>query len=307
MEKIELDTIFEILQKENIKYKYIGTKHLKFKGVSTLHSCVDNTITWAKDEANLNKAKSGVFGKNILCILNESLYEKKVFKNCIITDNPKYVFSLITAELHKDEQAEQVGKGSIISPTAVLGENVQVGCNCVIEDQVKIGNNTRIYHSVVLRKGTVIGNNCIIKSGTVIGEEGYGYADTGKEFFHVPHIGHVVIEDRVEIGSNCSVDRGTIDDTYIGEGSKIDNLVHIAHNVIIGKRVRIVANSVICGSAEIMDDVYIAPSCVIRNQIAIGKRCIVGMGSIVLQSTEQNKVVAGAPARILRNNFNEKI
>ena len=111
----------------------------------------------------------------------------------------------------------------------------------------------------------------------------------------------------MEIGANCSIDRGTLDNTVIGRGSKIDNLCHIAHNVVIGTDVAVVAGVIIGGSAYIDDEAYIAPGAIIRNQIEVEKECVIGMGSVVLKDAQKGKVIAGVPARVLRDVVEENL
>ena len=147
-------------------------------------------------------------------------------------------------------------------------------------------------------------NNVTIEHGAVIGSDGYGYsrAKDGKiEPF--PHIGGVHIEDDVYIGANTCIDRGSLGDTVIGKGSKIDNLVHIAHNVIIGENVMVIANSMIAGSVNVRNNSWIAPSASILNQKSIGEGSTVGIGAVVLKDVEAKTVVSGVPARPLKQHM----
>ncbi len=156
-----------------------------------------------------------------------------------------------------------------------------------------MGNN------VILDK-TIIGNNVVINPGTVIGSEGFGYQRReDKKLEKFPHFGGVIIEDDVEIGSNTSIDRGTLKNTIIRKGSKIDNLVHIAHNVEIGEYCLIIANSMIGGSAKIKKYSWVAPSASILNGIEIGENSTIGMGAVVVKSVPNNQTWAGVPARPL--------
>jgi UDP-3-O-[3-hydroxymyristoyl] glucosamine N-acyltransferase len=223
-----------------------------------------------------------------------------------VCSNPKYVFYRILTEFFYEE-GENFSEGSVVHPTVRLGEAVQIGSGCVIERDVVIGKGTRIFHNVVIRKGTCIGDNCVIKSGTVIGEEGYGLCDCEDGFYHVPHFGNVVIGDRVEVGANCCIDRGTMSDTVIGDGCKIGNLCNVAHNVKLGRNVRLVVGVNIAGSTTIEEGVYVAPGGVINNQVTVGKDSLVGIGSVVLGSIEDNKVVVGVPAKVLREAGQEEL
>ena len=136
----------------------------------------------------------------------------------------------------------------------------------------------------------------------MIGSDGFGYfSDEENKLIKVNHRGGVVIGNDVEIGANTCIDRGTIGDTIIGSNTKIDNLVHIAHNVIIGNSVCVVAGSIICGSAILDDYSYVAPGGIIKNQIKVEKNAMIGLGAVVNKQVRQNKVVIGVPAKEIRD------
>lgn len=148
-----------------------------------------------------------------------------------------------------------------------------------------------------------IGCNTIIHSGVVIGTDGFGYFDN-EDGLHekVEHFGGVSIGDNVEIGANTCIDRGTLDDTYIGNNVKIDNLCHIAHNVTIEENSMVIALSMLGGSSTLKKNVYIAPGVMVMNQVTIGERSLAGMGAVVIKDVQNNKVVIGVPAKELREN-----
>lgn len=149
----------------------------------------------------------------------------------------------------------------------------------------------------------IMGKNVKIHSGTVIGEDGLGFVKNEKnEWEKFPHFGRVIIGDNVEIGANCVIDRGTLGDTVIGEGTKLENLIHVAHNSKIGKHCSIVAVTYIGGSSVIGDYTWIGPQVCIRDQIKIGKNCLIGMGSVVTKDIPDNWVVMGIPAKYVRDN-----
>lgn len=302
MKPVYLKQIVQYLENIDMDFKFYGDMEGSISGFSPFEHYQENTITWIKNIDKYHKMKS--VEKEIfpaLIIIDEEVDKAGNFQNRLVCGNPKYFFALILQKFFKEKNKAGIGEGSIVSSNALLHEGVSIGNNCVIEEDVSIGSCTQIYHNVIVRKGTVIGENCVIKSGTVIGEEGYGYSRNGDKIIHVPHFGHVVLEDEVEIGSNCSIDCGMMESTIIGKGSKIDNLCHIAHNVQIGKNVMIVAGSIICGSAHIKDGAYIAPGTIIKNQIVVGEECVIGMGSVVLNDAQQRKVLVGVPARNLRD------
>lgn len=168
------------------------------------------------------------------------------------------------------------------------------------------GNSVRVkfakeYEVRYNRPADIIDGSVKIGKGTIIGNDGFGYAreDDGT-LLKMPHSGNVVINANVEIGSNTCIDRAVVGSTVIGEGTKIDNLVHIAHGVKIGKNCLIVAGSVIGGSCEIGDNCFIGINASIKNKVKIGNNVTVGMGAVVLKDVHDNVTVVGNPARIIK-------
>jgi UDP-3-O-[3-hydroxymyristoyl] glucosamine N-acyltransferase len=301
---ISTDQILAFLRQQNIDFTFHG-KGQEIDGFSSIYQYEQGTITWLKNYGRFARMKERPEGVSLLVAV-QKVWEEGSFDNVIVCDNPKYVFYRILTEFFYEE-GENLSQGSVIHPTVRVGKGTQIGSGCVIEQGVVIGSNTRIYHNVVIRKGTHIGDNCVIKSGTVIGEEGYGLCDCEDGFYHVPHFGNVVIGDRVEVGANCCIDRGTMSDTVIGDGCKIGNLCNVAHNVKLGRNVRLVVGVNIAGSTTIEEGVYVAPGGVINNQVTVGQNSLVGIGSVVLGNIEDNKVVVGVPAKVLREAGNEEL
>jgi UDP-3-O-[3-hydroxymyristoyl] glucosamine N-acyltransferase len=301
---ISTDEILTFLRQENIDFTFHGTVQ-EIDGFSSVYQYEQGTVTWLKNYGRFARMKERPESVSLLVAVQQ-VWEEGSFDNVIVCDNPKYVFYRILTEFFYEE-GENLSEGSVIHPTVQVGKGTQIGSGCVIEQGVVIGSNTRIYHNVVIRKGTHIGDNCVIKSGTVIGEEGYGLCDCEDGFYHVPHFGNVVIGDRVEVGANCCIDRGTMSDTVIGDGCKIGNLCNVAHNVKLGRNVRLVVGVNIAGSTTIEEGVYVAPGGVINNQVTVGQNSLVGIGSVVLGNIEDNKVVVGVPAKVLREAGNEEL
>ncbi len=148
----------------------------------------------------------------------------------------------------------------------------------------------------------VIGYKSIIHSGTIIGTDGFGYFMEQDQYRKIPHFGGVWIGKYVEIGANTCIDRGTLDDTMIEDGVKIDNLCHIAHNVQIGKNSLIIACSLLGGSCRIGKGGYVAPGAIVKNQVTVGENSVIGMGAVVTKDIRAGVIAAGIPARVLREN-----
>lgn len=180
----------------------------------------------------------------------------------------------------------KIGKGSIIYP------------NCTLEDDVMIGENCMIYANVVIRYQSQIGNSVIIHSGTVIGSDGFGFApDEHTEYHKIPQIGRVVIADHVEIGSNVSIDRAVLGETYIGRGVKLDNLIHVGHNVRIGDHTVIAAQTGISGSTRIGSFSMIGGQVGFAGHQTIGNRVMIAAKSGVHNNIADNSVLFGYQAR----------
>src|SRR2546425_957372 len=149
---------------------------------------------------------------------------------------------------------------AVLGREVQLGRNVRIGAGCVLGDGVAVGDDTQLYPGVTLYAGTALGRRVIVHAGAVLGSDGFGYipGKGGEAHRKIPHVGRCLIGDDIEIGANTCIDRGSVDDTVIGSGTKIDNLVHIAHNVRIGARCLIMAQAGIAGSVQVEDDVIIA-------------------------------------------------
>lgn len=181
-----------------------------------------------------------------------------------------------------------------------LPESTKLGKNVVIEDNVSIGENCVIEHNVVIHSGTKIGNNCLIRTHSSIGGDGFGYIKKGDNYIKQRHLGGVVIGDNVEVGSNCCIVRGIVNDTIINKNVKIDNLVHIAHDCFIDENSLIIANAELSGYVKIGKNTRVAPSVCIKQRVTIGDNVLIGMGAVVLKNIKNDTVVFGNPAKPLR-------
>ncbi|HPD28089.1 MAG TPA: UDP-3-O-(3-hydroxymyristoyl)glucosamine N-acyltransferase [Paludibacteraceae bacterium] len=202
------------------------------------------------------------------------------------------------------DETATLGEDAYIGAYAYLGKNVRIGnkvkiyAGVVVEDGVTIGDNTILYPHVTIYENCKIGNNCILHAGAVIGADGFGFApNEQKHYDKIPQIGNVIIEDDVEIGANTTIDRATIDSTIIRKGSKIDNLVQIAHNVEIGEHTGIAAQTGIAGSTKI------GKHCILAGQVGVVGHLNIADGSILLAQTgipksikEPNLIWQGSPA-----------
>jgi UDP-3-O-[3-hydroxymyristoyl] glucosamine N-acyltransferase len=192
-----------------------------------------------------------------------------------------------------------IGAHTVIGAGVRLGRNVRIGPGCVVGEGVVVGDETHLYPRVVCYPGTVLGRRVVLHAGVAIGVEGFGYARdrAGGEHRRIPHIGKVLIGDDVEIGANTTIDRGSVDDTVIGAGTKIDNLVQIAHNVHIGARCLLMSQVGVAGSTHIEDDVIVAGQAGIGDHVVIGSGAGIGGQSGIVRDVPPGQVVFGTPAR----------
>ncbi len=195
-------------------------------------------------------------------------------------------------------QRVHVAAGAVIGPDVVIGDDSIVGPLAVIENGVRIGARVRLEPRVVLMRGTLVGDRVHIKAGAVIGGSGFGF-QTGADGRHerVPQPGGCILEDDVEVGANSCIDRGSLDDTVIGSGTKIDNLVHVAHNVRIGRNCLLMAGVGVSGSTRLGDNVILAGQSGLVGHIELGDGVRVAAQAGVISSVEAGKTVSGFPAR----------
>jgi len=196
----------------------------------------------------------------------------------------------------------EIGENPSVYPFVYIGNNVKIGDNVTIfsgvfiGNNVRIGNNTIVYPNVSILDDTIIGKNVIIHSGTVIGSDGFGFERDGEVHVKIPQKGFVQIDDDVEIGAGNCIDRATFGKTWIKKGVKTDNLVHIAHNVVVGENTLIIAQAGISGSVMIGKNVIIAGQVGIVDHVEIGDQSIIGPQSGVPKSIPAGSVFSGTPA-----------
>ncbi len=245
----------------------------------------------------------------------------------LTTTNPRLAFArlalllkepVITHAVHPSaviHQPEWLGQNVTIGPNAVLesslvGDETRIGAGCSVGRDVEIGRNCTIYPNVTIYPGTTIGNRVIIHAGAVLGSDGFGYVrdpDTG-DYIQFPQQGTLVIEDDVEIGANTTIDRGALEETRIGRGTKLDNLVHIGHNVRIGSQVVIASQTGISGSCEIGDGAILGGQVGMGDHVTIGEDVILGGGSGILPHKNlrgAHQIFWGTPAKPLRQYLKE--
>ncbi len=215
-------------------------------------------------------------------------------KALLITQNPFEAYCKIVdhyrpfTKATKEINSTAIGEGTYICPTAFIGNNVTIGSNCIIHPHVTIMDHC------------TIGNNVVIQAGTVIGSDAF-YYNTKKErevwYKKMPSCGTVIIEDDVEIGANCTIDRGVTHDTRLGKGSRFDNLIHVGHDTVFGKNCLVAANVVVAGCVTVEDGVTIWGGCIVNKTLTIGANAVLLGRTGVGGDLEGNKTYWGAPAQ----------
>ena len=212
----------------------------------------------------------------------------------IVSENPRLAFCLIYQALRMAGMKLTLDRNYETS----ISKHATVSSRAYIEDGVSIGAGSYISPGVVLLSGTRLGKNVSIGPNTVIGYEGFGYERIpAGGVIEFPHVGGVVIEDNVKIGANTCIDRGSLGDTIIRTGARIDNLVHVAHNVVIGEETFVIATAILCGSVTIGPRAWVAPNASVREGLVIGKDAVIGLGAVVTKDVEDGETVIGNPAR----------
>lgn len=217
---------------------------------------------------------------------------------CIVAENARLAFVRAVKRFFAPSKPKPgVHPTAVVADDAWIDPTAHVGPGVVIGAGSRIGAGTMIHANVVIYDQVVIGERVIVHAGTVIGAEGFGYErnDDG-ELEAFVHVGGVIIHDEAEIGSNTSIDRGTLGDTIIGRRARIDNQVHIAHNVVVGEDAAVVAQSMVGGSVHIGTRAWLAPASVVINKGVIGDRAFVGLGAVVVKAVPEGQTVMGSPA-----------
>lgn len=276
------------------------------------------------------KYESQLYGSKAAVVLVPSQWQpaQAVSFTIIRTANPYYAFCMVLDRyFNPNEHRSGVEDGASVSPFAKIGEDVYIGHSAYVSDEAEIGEgskvypqvyvgkgasigrNTILYPGVVVYAGCKIGNDCIIHAGTVIGSDGFGFAPIGDgSYAKIPQIGNVIIEDRVEIGANCSIDRATMGSTIIRKGVKLDNLIQVAHNAEIGANTVIAAQTGISGSTKVGSRCMIGGQVGFVGHITVADGTQIGAQSGVQKAiTEENQQWIGSPVMPLKEAFKAQV
>ena len=270
------------------------------------------------EENNILKENLGKTSASAIIVSNNSetlgLLDSLKISN-IVVDNPRIAFAEVLNYLYEQinfnpgiDDSAVIKTSAIIGDNCYLGANVYIGANTIIGKNnqifpgakilgnVRLGNNNIIHPNCVIYENTSIENNCVINSNTVIGSEGFGFVPQNGKWIKMPQTGSVIIKSFVEIGTNCCIDRPSVGNTFIDEGTKMDNLVQIGHGVKVGKNCAFAAQVGIAGGAIIGDGVILAGQVGVNNRVKVGNNVIASSKCGIHCDIEDGEVVSGFPA-----------
>jgi UDP-3-O-[3-hydroxymyristoyl] glucosamine N-acyltransferase len=314
-----------LLSSLGIPYASIGSGN-KIKGVSSLKEATDSDLSFCWYEGDkalslISESKAGAIlckrnieeavRSNLAATTNEDQpkdqKQEQRKQQLLFLDNPRLAFVQLMAQIIHKKILPTISPHALISKSAKLGTDcfigdfVKIGDNCIIGDNTTIGDGARLVQNCS------IGDNCVIQPGVIIGADGFAFErhESGKlEKF--PHIRGVRIGNNVEICANSSIARGSLSDTVIGDGTKLDALVHVAHNVIIGRNCELTAGTVIGGSTKVGDLCWTGLNSTLKDNITIGNNVIVASGASVIRNVQDGDIVAGVPAKSIKEKVTTK-
>lgn len=293
-----------------------GDENAKITGVASPESAAPEDLIYVDSERNLERAARSA----ARCVLAPAGLRLPPAKTVLRVEQPRLAFARAAARLVPPPRiAEGIHPTAIVAPTARLSGNVaiapyavieegaeigagtQIGAFCFLGRGVQIGQDCRLYPRVTLYPGVKLGARVTVHAGAVIGSDGFGYVRAGDRYEKFPQLGWVEIADDVEIGANTTIDRGALDATTIAEGTKLDNLVHVGHNVTIGRHTVIAAQTGISGSSRVGSGVVIGGQVGIADHCTLEDNCVAGAqaGIPTGKTVRKGQVVWGTPARPL--------
>ena len=279
-----------------IEAEYVGSDNFPVSGMNEIHVVEPGDIVFVDhpkyyDKALESQATVILINREVACPEGKAL---------LISDDPFRDFNKLSNHFKPFESASaaiastaRIGKGTVVQPNVFIGNHVVIGDNCLIHSNVAIYDHC------------IIGNNVTIHAGTVLGADAFYYKNRPEGFDKLISCGRVVIEDHVDIGASCTIDRGVTGDTTIKEGAKLDNQIQVGHDTVIGKKCLIAAHTGIAGCVVIEDEVTLWGQVGVISGITIGKKAVVLAQSGVGNSLEGGKTYFGSPAEVARNKMKE--
>lgn len=280
---------------EKLDAECIGDSSIQLSGINEIHRVEVGDVTFCDNSKYIKKALESAAS----CVLVNERCQAPAGKALLLLESPFSAFTQLAKEARGSFQTSQmistsaqIGEGTVIMPGAFVGSNVSIGADCFIHPNVTIYD------------GCIIGNNVIVHAGTVIGADAFYYQRKGS-YNKLNSCGNVRIEDNVEIGANCTIDRGVSSETVIGEGTKIDNLVQIGHDTVVGKNCLFASQVGIAGVVTVEDDVILWGQVGVQKDLTIGKGAVVLGQSGLAKSLKGGITYFGSPVREAREKMKE--
>ena len=297
--------IESLLSNLGVEYQKNGPTQGKIiSGVASIKEATEDELSFCYHEGEkgaslISQSKAGV----ILCKKAlEGLIQQKPGSQVFYLDNPRFIFVQIMKQIYNKKRNVGISSNAVISKGAKIGFDCYIGDYSVIGENCKIGNNTIISERVSLVQNCSIGDGCIIQPGVTIGADGFAFERyQNGELERFPHIKGVKIGNYVEICANSSIARGSLSDTMIGDGTKIDALVHIAHNVVTGKNCELTAGTIIGGSTTLGDMCWTGLNSTLKDNIKVGNNALIAAGAAVIHDVQDEDIVAGVPAKSIKD------
>ncbi len=285
-------------------------------GVASLETAQEGDLSFAENEKWFDRARQSPVTALVLPRPVEGLD-----KPAVLHPMPKLAFGIVLGAIARQKQAQprRVHETAVVAESATLGEDVSIGHNAVVGentiigngvtlyagafvgDRCAIGDETVIHANVSIREEVAIGKRCIIHCGAVVGADGYGYVQYEGQHVKIPQVGNVIIGDDVEIGAMTTIDRAAVDSTIIGNGVKMDNHCHVAHNCIIGDHSLLVAYTRMGGSCRIGKGVVMGADVRMVDNVKVGDGAVLGAGAALIRDVEPGAQMLGAPAQNARD------
>lgn len=301
----DIRTLFEELE---IPFTVHGP-HTKVKGAAAISVAQNSDLSFCyhKGEKGLSlisqsNASTIICDSSLEGTADINLDQVESRKQLIFTSNPRLAFVRILGMIYNKKKLVGISEKASISDTAKIGKNCYVGDFSLIGENCEIGDNSIIYDRVSIVQNCVLSKDCLIQQGVTMGADGFAferYENGSLERF--PHIGWVKIGNNVEISANSSVARGSLSDTIIGDGTKLDALVHVAHNVKIGQNCELTAGTIIGGSAVLGNMCWTGLNSMIKDNIKIGNNVIIAASAGVIHDVIDGDIVAGVPAKSIKD------
>ena len=303
-----------------IQGRVVGDGALLIKGIGSIKDAGPGDLTFLANPKYLPLAAKT--GASAIIVGKDVLIEGKTV---VQTEDPSAAFSRVVFMIKEDftprikgvhpsavvDPSAEIGEGAGIGPCVVVEKGAKIGrrtvicAGCYIGQKTSVGDDTLVYPNVTLRENVTVGSRVIIHSGTVVGADGFGYAMVDGVHHKIPQMGTVVIEDDVELGACVTIDRARFDKTFIGQGTKIDNLVQIGHNAHVGRHCIIIALAGVAGSCHIGDHVIVAGQAGMGGHLNIGDGAVIAAQSGVIKDVPPGAKMFGTPAKEYRTAVRE--